>query len=315
MIKKVLNKLKRIIHRLIVEENVYYKTMFKDCSKFWNHKQFNLQVVNMGSNSALYGFDYEGTGVLGANWAMSPQSLHQDLAILKTYFSFVRPRGTILVPLCPYSSCLKNYKDTEELKYYTVVHPGAMWKNNENEVKQAFFLKDHPYKAARKEMIKGLCKTLKRALLKRKHPSTLNHQPMNADQLKEDAKSFIDGWKRQFKIDDMNAPCPPHILEGRKQRVASLKELLQFCRDRELEYYVVLPPVTQYLSSYFTDKFKKNYIISFLEECGLEPNRFLNYLDDPALQDESFYFNSFFLNQKGRKLFTQRVLKDSHLSK
>jgi hypothetical protein len=310
MIRKVTSKAKRIIHEAIVDDNAYYKTLFKDCPKFWNHKQFNLQVVNTGSNSALYGFDYEDTGVLGANWAMGPQSLHQDLAILKTYFSFVRPRGTILVPLCPYSSCLKNYKDTEELKYYTVVHPGAMWKNDENEVKHAFFLKNHPYRAARHEMISGLYRSLKQALQSHKRPETLDYQPMNHLQLKQNAQRFIDSWKRQFKIDDMNAPCPPHILKGSVQRVDTLRELLQFCRDRELEYYVVLPPVTSYLSCYFSKEFMEHYVFSFLEACGLEPDRMLNYLTDADLQDESLYFNSYFLNAKGRKVFTRRVLKD-----
>lgn len=310
MIRKIRNKAKRLIHKLLVDNNLYYNQLFKDCRKFWNFREFNLNIVNLGSNSALYGFDYSVSSLKGANWAMGPQSLNQDLAILKTYYSFIGPRGTVLVPLCPYSSCLKSYKDTEVLKYYTILHPGVIENFSIEKQTEAYQLKQNPYKYAKKQMFKGLLKSIKRRISFHKLPENLTYQPLSNEQLKSDAKSFIEGWKKQFKIADMNAPIPSHIKEGRKTRILTLKEIIQFCEDRNLNYYLVIPPVTKYLSSYFTETFKQNYIYSFLEEVNVKTERVLDYLSDKELQDKELYFNSFFLNKRGRKLFTEIVLKD-----
>lgn len=303
-------RIDKFLSRLFVENNQYYNQIFKDCSKFWNFQEFNLDIVNLGSNTALYGFDYSCTSLKGANWAMGPQSLNQDLAILKTYYSFIRPRGTVLIPLGPYSSCLKRYKDSEVLKYYTILQPGLIDNFSIEKQKEAYQLKLNPYKYAKMKMLKGFLKGIKRKILCYKLPENLSCQPLNDVQLKNNAKSFVEGWKKQFNITDMDAFIPEHIQKGRKIRVSTLKELIQFCEDRELNYYIVIPPVTQFLSSYFSETFKQNYIYSFLEEVGVKKERVLDYLTNQDFQDKELYFNSFFLNKRGRELFTHRILKD-----
>ena len=39
----------------------------------------------------------------------------------------------------------------------------------------------------------------------------------------------------------------------------------------------------------------------------------LDYSKESDLQKDELYFNSFFLNTMGRKIFTKRVLDDLHL--
>lgn len=82
----------------------WYQQKFQDCQKFWKGVTEGLEIVNLGSNSAFYGFDYSNLPIKAANWAMRPQSFPQDLAILKTYYRYLRPRAIILIALCPYSS-------------------------------------------------------------------------------------------------------------------------------------------------------------------------------------------------------------------
>ena len=41
----------------------------------------------------------------------------------------------------------------------------------------------------------------------------------------------------------------------------------------------------------------------------------LDYTADLSLMDKSLYFNSFFLNAKGRKMFTRRVVADLFATK
>lgn len=305
------NLSKRIISRLkkeILARNPWYQQRFQDCPKFWNRFPFNLQVVNLGSSTSFYGFDYSGLSVNGANWAIRPQSFPQDFALLKTYESFLGPRAIIIIALCPYSSCLKSYKDTELEKYYTILHPGAFENFSLEKCEEVFREKNNPFSVASKNMLKSEIRIaihIAKAIIKKVI------RPKNADvDFERSAKSFIDGWMKQFKIDDMSAPLPPHIIEGRKKRVDVLSEMVQFCTDRDFTPVIVIPPVTPELSAKFSPVFRENYMKSFLRE-GAPGVKVLDYLDDTEFaNNHSLFQNSLFLNPRGASLFTRRVLTD-----
>lgn len=242
---------------------------------------------------------------------MQPQSFPQDLAILKNYFSYLGHSAIILIALCPFSSCYKSYTDTDLIKYYTILHPGLIENFNQDEQDKAYHLKENHWKYDFVSVLKGLFVSVKRCLKIVLSGDNTEKQRMNDLQLEADAKKWIEGWKKQFRIDDMNVnELPEHLIKGREKRVAVLKEMLEFCKEHDFRPYIVLPPVTKWLSEKFSPVFRKNYIYSFLEECGVEKEQFLNYLDDSELSDKDLYFNSFFLNKKGAKIFTHRVLAD-----
>lgn len=298
------------IYRSILQSNDWYQSKFRDCYKFWERFPFNLDVVNLGSNTAFYGFDYTSFPVKGANWAMRPQSFPQDFAILKTYYSYLRPRAIILIALGPYSSCYKNYKDLELEKYYTILHPGTFEGFSLQRCSEIYELKRHPFVKAPYKMTYGTIRQIGKLICKRTDPAKIMKQKLDTQGLEQDALKWINGWQQQFGIEDMNAPLPAHIVAGRQKRVSILREIIQFCKERDLRPFIVLPPVTKYLSEKFSDIFRRNYIYTFLQEAGIEDNMFLDYLDNIPLSDEKLYFNSFFLNRRGSRVFTERVLHD-----
>ena len=298
------------LYNQLYYNNPCYKAVFGYSFKFWKGISRDLDVVNLGSNTGLCGFRYEGLPVKAANWALGPQSLNQDLMILKTYSSFIRHKGAILAPLCPYSSCFKNYTGTEWLKYYTFVHPGVIEDYSLEQQKLAYAWKEHPFRQALKPMLRGVVQAVKDRMRGVEDLLDINLQPLEGDALERDAQSFIDGWKRQFKIDDMDAPLQSHILDGRRKRIATLTELVSFCRDRDFRLFVILPPVTTALARRFSATFRENYIYSFVRECGIGNDMFLDYLDDTEFTDSSLFANSLILNKRGGNLFTKRVLND-----
>ena len=306
---RILKKIKYLFCSQLIEKNAWYKQLFGDCEKFWKGFPFNLDMVNLGSSSAFYGFNYSGITIKAANWAVRPQSFPQDFAILKTYYSFLGPRAITVIALCPYSSCFKSYKDIELEKFYTVLHPGVIENFSIATQRRVYEDKRTPWKHHKMQLLKGALKQMKAFLLKSEKPESYTYQPMTPQQLKKDATGWINGWKKQFQITDMNALIPQHIREGRKKRVEILREMLTFCRERELRAVIVLPPVTSYLAAEFSETFRQNYIYSFLEETGLGNVPFLNYLDDNRFNEKDF-FNSFFLNRKGARKFTQIVYED-----
>ena len=306
----------RVAHKVLVysyRKNTFYTQAFGDSSRINKQLKFDLDIMNTGSNSACFGIDYSGTNIHGANLAMRPQSLNQDLNMLKMFESYLKPKGTILVPLGPFSSCYKTYKNVDLERYYTLWHPALIENFDINKCEELWRIKNNPLKYKPKEMLKGYVRFIVRKLLGKKDMFDIYQQPMNAEQLEQDAQRWIDGWKKQFNIQDLEAPLTEHILEGRQKRIKTLKKIVSFCKDREFSLVFVIPPITKYLSNKLTPKFRELYINSFLMEAGAEKIPFLNYLDDEELQKPEYYFNSFFLNKKGRKVFTERVIRDLNL--
>ena len=116
-------------------------------------------------------------------------------------------------------------------------------------------------------------------------------------------------WAKQFGIEDFEALLTAENRKGREARVGVMRELIDFITERGYRPIWVLPPVTRHLGKFFTTKFRQIYMDSYLREVNRDV-RLLDYMNNAELQDDSLYFNSFFLNARGRRLFTGRVLKD-----
>ena len=112
---------KRVLNKLVRKSYWYNHIEFADCAKFWNHRTFGMDVVNLGSTSALAAFDYSAYPQLkAANWAMAPQTSLADYEILRNYSCYLREGATVIIPLCPFT-CLGGSKDYFSDKYYTVL--------------------------------------------------------------------------------------------------------------------------------------------------------------------------------------------------
>lgn len=138
----------------------------------------------------------------------------------------------------------------------------------------------------------------------------LESNPMNSQQLDADAKRWIEGWKRQFGISDFEASLTEENKKGREYRIQLMQELIDFCLERGYKPVYVIPPVTEHLAKYYTPKFEDTYIYGYLKAVDRDVLT-LDYSKDAELRgNDDLYFNSFFLNKQGRKLFTRRVLHD-----
>ena len=137
----------------------------------------------------------------------------------------------------------------------------------------------------------------------------LENNPMTEAELEKDAARWMEGWKHQFSIADFEAPLTEQNQKGREYRIDLMRELIDFCIERDYQPVYVIPPVTEFLAKEFTPKFRDIYIYDFLKQVDRDV-KLLDYSDDKGLMDKDLYFNSFFFNRLGRKLFTKRVLTD-----
>ena len=133
---------------------------------------------------------------------------------------------------------------------------------------------------------------------------------MDVNELECNAKRWISGWKKQFGIDDMDAALTEENRQGREYRIRLMRNLIDFCTEHGYKPVYVIPPVTDHLNKYYTPQFEERYIYGYLKDVGRDVMLLDYSKDDRFRLDDSLYFNSFFLNKRGRKLFTKRVLED-----
>lgn len=294
-------KIKRIINQEF-RKTLWYKNLWKGAEKFWANPPFDLDIINLGSGAAYFAYNYEGIGVKGCNWALWPQSLQHDFNILKNYYSFIKPKGYVVITACPFG-CLysPNYDKNHNLKYYTFLHPATIQNFDEDERLKALLLKENPLAYI------GIKKVVKK-IIKDKWVKP-NHS-ITSEQYVDDAHSMIEGWKKQFGIDDLDAPLSnKHKLEF-DSRQKLLREMIQFCLERDLRPVIVYPPIHPSLYALMSEKFIKRYIYDFIEGAisGLDC-AFYEFLNSEKINSDDMFRTSYFLNTKGAKVFTSELIK------
>lgn len=316
--KKIVHRVGRLLFKIpnaLIRRTQWWRGLFVDYDhkrypdNVWyrEHDERNYDCVNLGSSSAYWCFDYAQTGIRGMNWANVPQTLLDDFRLLKNFHSILRQGGKVLIVIMPFTGLNKRTGVMDTFKYFGTLDGVLM---NPEFRRQAARLHSCPIRFGLPAF-----KAVARMILGKERSvplpigSDLEINPMDAELLEADAKRWVDGWKRQFVIDDLEAPLTPANLEGRQVRVEAMRALIDFTRERGYEPVYVIPPVTKPLAMYFTPRFWERYIGSFLAEVGREVQT-LDYLHMPQWQDPSLYFNSFFMNARGRRLFTQQVMTD-----
>lgn len=285
--------------------------IYPDNEWYRKHDERNFDLINLGSSGGKWAFDYSGLNIKAMNWAQQPQTLLEDYNLLRHFHSILRKGGYVIITIMPFTGLNKETNLFDALKFARFDIQGEP-------------IQPHLFRKARRIsrfpilLGKVAIKAFVKFLIGRDKPSSvkvetkMNNNPMNLSELDKDAKRWIDGWKRQFGIDDFEAPLTPKNMSGREYRVKLMRQLVDFCAERGYKPVYVIPPVTNHLGKYFTPKFQQLYIYDYLQQVKRDVQT-LDYSKNVELQKDDLYFNSFFLNARGRKIFTAKVLKDINI--
>lgn len=281
-----------------------YNNLFVDTDKFRNDADIpnELQLVNLGSNHPKFGFDYDGLGVKAMNWAVGPQSLEYDFAILRKECHHLANNAVVLIPICVLKFFLYRHPFYEHLKYYGILPKYEIVGYSEKTMLSCikYPLLFHP------KRLKRLLKDVPNAA----NNLQMNHNPMSEEQLKADADFWIDCWNKEFNIDLGNLKLSEENKTNIKRNIQILHDMIQFCVDRNLRPIVCVLPVSDYLGSRFSDSFIDNHILAYIYEANAQRYPVLNHLRDKRFTDSSLYINSFFFNLRGRKQFTKMLVEE-----
>ena len=317
MLNSLLKKCFRLITGCsLISKTNWYKSMFIDYEhetypdNVWyrNHDERNYDLVNLGSSGGKWAFDYSDFDVKAMNWAQQPQTLLEDYNLLRHFHSILKQGGYVLITIMPFTGLNKDTGLMDAMKYVKFDIQGEpiqpyMFKEAQRYAKYPILFKKPAIKALLKYLL-GKDKPIK------PNPATLmEYNPMDGRLLDMDAQRWIDGWKHQFNINDFDAPLTEENKKGRAFRIDLMRNLIDFCIERGYKPVYVIPPVTEHLAKYYTPKFEETYIYEYLKQVDRDVLT-LDYSKSMEFRDDNLYFNSFFLNKKGRKLFTKRVLLD-----
>lgn len=291
------------IANAIYKRTNHFNNQFVDVRKYWDIATFpnNLQVINLGSNHPKFGFDYSETGVQAMNCAVGPQTFEYDFAILRKITSHLAVGAHVLIPVCLLKFFLYRQKNRgTHTKYYTFLEKDSIV--DYNKMEQIKFLKFPLIFNPR--LLRYVIRDVKKDTRLK-----LTENPMkDAATLCKDADRWIDCWNREF---DITLPTPNLSEENNsdiQQNIRILREMLEFCKIHNFKPIITILPVTDYLSSRFTDEFIQEHILRYINAANTIKAPVLNYLKDKRFTSSELYINSFFMNKKGRNLLTKEMI-------
>ena len=268
----------------------------------------NYEVANVGSNPARFAFFYE--DVLGQNWSSGTQGLDMDLEVLRFNHSYLKKGAPVILPIVAFSSVsgfLTKVSRPYMAKFVSILD-GLQINYNDKLREGRKYLKYpllYDWKAVRHLFFDT---ELDRRL-------DINEQPMQLIEMEQDAQEWMKIWKDEFRISDVSAPLPDHLKEGREKSVKMMIDMVNFLKERGYKPVIVSPPMSASLMKHFTKDVRDTYIYSFVDEIKKRVDvPYMDYMDS-EFQNNKYYFNALFMNLRGRKMFTKRVLTDLSLIK
>jgi hypothetical protein len=291
---------KKTINDLVCQSYWYNNIMFKDCKKFWDLKTNNIEVVNLGSSSGTYDFDYSDIDIKSANWAIAPQTLVGDWAVIKQYQKYLKPGANIIFALCPFTS-LSGAAEYVEERCYTILDFELIPHAHYISKSKVMNVKNNPLQFYPLMQLKvDLARKIKRNTSK---------NIKNDEQFSIDSQNWMQSWMRQFELTDLSATFTGRNKMEYDKSVALFAEIIDYCLENGFNPVVVIPPMHYSLASRFSSSDRENLIDSFVNKVNTRHVFYFNMMDDVEFtNDKSLFRNSYYLNEKGSKIFTSYLL-------
>lgn len=298
---------------MLVKKTNWWKNQYKATEQFVSNEGYrdniirNYDVVNLGSNPARFAFFYD--KVKGQSWATGSQGQDMDFEILKYYHSYLKKGATVLIPIMPFTAISTYLKERPE--YWDMTYYSKFAKILDKEQVNHF-----PGGNVLRKYLKNPLRYNKGSLryvfcdVQLDNRYQLAEQPMMKMELEQDANKWVVGWLKEFKIRNLNDVLEDRWKKYYDEALELNKRIVEFCLERDLKPVFICVPMTKHLSDLFPVGFYQHMIKDFVNQANCYNIPFLDYTYNESLQDDSLYFNSFFLNLKGRKLFTRQVLND-----
>lgn len=272
------------------------KELYPTNEWYRSHSERNFNIVNIGSSSAITAFNYKYSNLKGLNWAGKPQSMELGFKIFKNFFSILGPKGMLCIPLGPFTGLTAPWTGTkEEFRFFGVLDSSLF-----TDYKKVAFVMETPLLSSTKTAIKRLLKD---------EPIQGPFKPRQLttpEQYVHNAEHWIEMLKKEFNITDLESSIPNHLIEGHNKRLSLINEIFAFCKERQIQVSIAIPPVHPALSKYFTPKFKQIYLEPIVSIARTNNSLIMDMLNNSDFQSSDFA-DSFYLNDTGSQKFMLKL--------
>lgn len=290
----------------LLKQTNWWKNIFVFTKQFEKRKE-KYDIVNLGSNPARFAFSYD--CINGENWSTGTQGLNMDHIILEEFGHQIKPGGVVIIPLVIFSSVSEylnqksGWRDVSYyLKYARILSKESLFQIFDSNIIWMHYKFPLVYYGRN---LKYIIKDVEKYEI-----LTGCHNSVSPEVLENTARSLIKGWMSEFDIKDLRAPLEEKLITAQKESAQYLMNIIKYARNHDLRPVIVFPPMSEVLSKLIPDETIKFYVYDFIAMMKLYDVPFLDYSKSLELQSPNLYFNALFMNQKGRKVFTARVLSD-----
>lgn len=277
--KRIIKKLTQVPNALL-RRTRWYKTYSRyGIAKFYNLNDFNLEIVNLGSTSAVYDLSYNGIKG-GMNWALEGQTLQYDYNILKNYFSYLKPGAVVLITLTPFNLFNATIDPKLNRRYYTILHPATILNFDEN---QRFAEYEFKYKPFRNRPLFVIVKILTSPF------------------------SFCQSNSKRYRLASQKDMS--EVYEAKRQsdicakNINLINEMISFCKERDLNPVVVMLPLSKTVNSQLDTH--DDLQCRLTQESFDAP--FLDFNSGKGLNAPTLYNSPTILNSEGSKAFMSKL--------
>ena len=129
------------------------------------------------------------------------------------------------------------------------------------------------------------------------------------------AKERVNGWCAQFGLKDLkNVEKIERFNEVFAKNRNRVNKMISLCQQNKLQPVLLVPPLSKTLKNFFSEELLQCFLYENIKKIlsNYKDNEviYLDYYNDERFEDFRLYSNSDFMNRKGRKKFTEQVLKD-----
>lgn len=272
-------------------------------------KKNAYDIVSFGSSYARYGFDFTGSGIEGYNFGVMPQFLYYTFKLLRGYVNSCKPDAYVVIVLPDLV-----FGDPGKGKYGADRYAKLLSKEiqgDEYSLYKELFVKRYPLLKPSLNNLKKCIKDIRR-IPKENREYRLMHNELNERQVYEAAQRRCNDWIKEFHLKDTQSDIIPQDLENKMAESRQiLTDIIDFCLSKGLRPVLVVTPVSGIMNSLLSDAFMKKVLYDNIGMANKQDVPLLDYMRDERFADADYYCNSAdLLNQRGRRLFAEVVVKD-----
>ena len=286
-----------------IRSSNWYYNKFPHLAEYERLKQ-GADYLCIGSTPAKHAIDFRSfKEVKGYNLAVCPETIFYDFQVVKNYHSFLKPGGTFLFVLCPFTFLKDKYPEGESqygdnLRYYPILHRAMI--DNFN-LKLFHKWVEEPLLIG-KEAWKRLIRDTARI-----KTMDLQKNPETKEETVQLCKERVEKWMREFHLLDLDPQHIPADIEAViKDNMRIYAEMKAFVEERGYKALIVVPPFPEEMVKLLPNNLVNHTLIEPIRQTGIP---FVSYFGNKDWFDYDFYYHGFLLNSKGRAKLTEDILK------